>query len=335
MYSICGLALRLRDLFKWEKGLPPWVEKDSSEVLEWIEAKESKWETHTDKNYAEISINARKFDPFDTIGINAVLEPHSIIYGAGYAHSLKPTFFLAAIEDKKEVSGYVVYTLGRELARDLLTIPALSQNGCVLMRQESAKLFLWDKIFYINKSSRPALSLALESCGLKEQDPEAIKHGMIRILAEQEETYIYHEIGELHDTVFDRDIWREIIAAFPLSPVEFLARAVKDLLADTNEFGTLRNIIKKRKTASLAFYVAFIDGLVKEFFPGLLISFREFTISREWDIIDQAVTKGHNTAKKHAELITFLYREGIRKDDMKWAGAEIQKRLLGKYMKKG
>ena len=35
LYSICGLALRLRDLYKWEKGLDPWVEKDSSEVLEW------------------------------------------------------------------------------------------------------------------------------------------------------------------------------------------------------------------------------------------------------------------------------------------------------------
>ena len=25
LYSICGLALRLRDLYKWEKGLDPWV----------------------------------------------------------------------------------------------------------------------------------------------------------------------------------------------------------------------------------------------------------------------------------------------------------------------
>ena len=30
LFSICGLALRLRDLYKWEKGLDPWVEKDSS-----------------------------------------------------------------------------------------------------------------------------------------------------------------------------------------------------------------------------------------------------------------------------------------------------------------
>ena len=27
-YSICGLAMRLRDLYKWENGFEPWLEKD-------------------------------------------------------------------------------------------------------------------------------------------------------------------------------------------------------------------------------------------------------------------------------------------------------------------
>ena len=36
LYSVCGLALRLRDLYKWEKRLDPWVEEDSSKILEWI-----------------------------------------------------------------------------------------------------------------------------------------------------------------------------------------------------------------------------------------------------------------------------------------------------------
>ena len=36
-YSICGLALRLRDLYKWENELDPWIEKDAAQVLDWIE----------------------------------------------------------------------------------------------------------------------------------------------------------------------------------------------------------------------------------------------------------------------------------------------------------
>ena len=129
MYSICGLALRLRDLYKWEQGLPPWEERDSSEVLEWIESKENQWEKCIDNEFADISLNGRKYVPFDTAGINAVLEPQNFFYGAGYGRSLKPTFFLAAIEEKSKINGTMVYTLNRELARDLLTIPALAQEG--------------------------------------------------------------------------------------------------------------------------------------------------------------------------------------------------------------
>ncbi len=330
MFSICGLALRLRDLYKWERGLPPWQESDSAKVLEWIEAKENKWEDYPEDGFKELTINGEKFDPFDTVEINTILEPHQIFYGAGYARSLKPTFFLADIAEKTDNNGNIVYTLGRELARDLLTIPALTQDDCVLLRQESAKLFLWDSIFYIKKSARPALKFALASCGLKNQEPKALQPHLTKILAVLKDNYIYHEIGELHDTDFDRKIWREVIAAFPYSPVEYLARAVKDLLADTNKFGTLQHIIRKRKTASLAFYAAFLDGLAKEFFPELLTSFQEFTQTGDWGVIDLAVTSGNQKAKQHAALITDLYQEGVRRNDNKWAETEIQKHLLGK-----
>ena len=32
LYSICGLALRLRDLYKWENRLDPWIENDPLSV---------------------------------------------------------------------------------------------------------------------------------------------------------------------------------------------------------------------------------------------------------------------------------------------------------------
>ena len=141
-----------------------------------------------------------------------------------------------------------------------------------------------------------------------------MRNRLAGILAAQKETYIYHEIGEIHDTVFDRDLWREIIAAFPFSPVEYLARAVKDLLADTNEYGTLQHIVKERNTAALAFYVAFLDGLPKEFFPELPASFQEFTQTRlESSIKPYPADTG--LLQKTAGLIMDLYQEGVRKKD--------------------
>jgi hypothetical protein len=171
------------------------------------------------------------------------------------------------------LNGTRIFVLERELARDLLTIPALSQDNCVLLRQDSARLYLWDSIFYIKKSARPALEFALINCGIQDQQPETLQRNLAGILEAQKGSYIYHEIGELKESVFDRDIWREIIGAFPYSPVEYLARAVKDLLADTNEFRTLQHIIRERNDAALGFYVAFLDGLMKEFFPQLPVSF--------------------------------------------------------------
>ena len=141
-------------------------------------------------------------------------------------------------------------------------------------------------------------------------------------------------MGELQDASFDRESWREIVAAFPFSPVEFIARALKDLLADTCEFGTLHHIIQKRQSAGLAFYVAFIEGLAKEFFPEIGIAFQEFAGSEDWRAIEQAVAQGYQNAQKHTHMILDIYRLGRDKGDLEWSEVEIQKRILGKYIKR-
>jgi len=328
LYSICGLALRLRDLYKWEKDLDPWIEKDSSEILEWIGDKEQRWEALVEENFNEIEIHGRKYDPFDTTRINAVLKPYGYFYGAGYARSLKPTFFLAVVETTQKVNGHPVVVLGRELARDLLTLPALTQNNCILIRQESAKLFFWDQMFYIKKSGRRALKFALDNFGLKGQSPEELHRSLSKMVAAETDTYIYHELGELLDTTFDGNIWREVIATFPHTPIELLARTVKDLLADTNEYGTLRYITQKRRTASLAFYVAFLESLTKELFPEIIDAFGEFMHTRDWGVIDRATLAGYDTAKYHAQAIIDIFQKGMRDHNERWIENEVAMRLL-------
>jgi len=333
LYSICGLALRLRDLYKWEKELSPWIEKDSSEILDWIGDKEQLWERLADKKYSNLTIGDKSYDPFDTAEINAVLEPQGLLYGAGYAFSLKPTFFLAMIKNKSQSGGYTVYTLERELARDLLTLPVLSQDKLILLRSDAARLYIWDQIAFIKKSGRPALRFALQHCGLKEQHPEALRQHLSTIVAAQKDNFIYHEIGEMKDSAFDPDIWRELIAAFPHSPVELFARAVKDLLADTNRHGTLCYLIKHHKTAALGFYVAFQDGMIKELFPELRTAFRDFTKLLDWRIIEEAVSSGYRNAKKYTEKIVQIFQTGRKNQQMQWVKKEIERRLLGKIIK--
>jgi len=142
------------------------------------------------------------------------------------------------------------------------------------------------------------------------------------------ETYIYHELGELKDTDFDREAWRDIIATFPHSVIEFFVRAVKDLLADTNDHGKLRYIIRERKAGSLGLHAAFLDGLRKELFPELLEAFMEFKNTGDWASVEQARTKGYQTARTHAEAVCEIYRKGKKKNDMTWAEKEIQQNVL-------
>ncbi len=328
LYSICGLALRLRDLYKWEMGLDPWVEKDSSELLEWIGEKEEEWERLGEKGFQDITIHGKAHDPLDLEGINAILEPEGLLYGAGYVQSLKPTFFLAALEEKRQLNGYNIYLLGREFARDLMTLPALSQDNNVFLRRESAMLFLWDKILFLKKSGRHALSMGLELYGVDQKEPDSLRRNLERISRAELETYLYHEIGEMEDRIFDRRIWREIVSAFPFTPIELLARTLKDLIADTNPQGTLMHVIGERKKASLALYVAFLDGLRKELFPEIIDAFLRFSRTGEWGVIEQSVSKGFAKAKRNAEGLMRIFRQGKAKGDMGWAEREIGKTLL-------
>jgi len=334
LYSTCGLALRLRDLYKWEHGLNPWEEKDTSEILDWIGEKEARWEKLADAKHTKITIEGKDYDLFDTPAINAVLEPRGFLYGAGYAFSLKPTFFLAEIENKTLNNGYTVYALGRERARDLLTLPALTQTQQILLRTDSAKLFLWDQMTYIKKSGRSALKFALKNCGLEKQNTEAIQQHLPTILTAQKDNYIYHEIGELSDSTFDPEIWRELIAAFPHSPIELLARSLKDLLADTHPSGTLHHLVENRKMAGLGFYTAFLDGMLKELFAQMQHAFNDFTKTLNWRIIRETAVEGHQHAKRLASEMIELFQKGKKRKQMRWAKDQIEQRLLAEIKRR-
>ncbi len=333
LYSVCGLALRLRDLFKWDQSLPPWQEREAAEVLTWIGEKETHWETLEDREFEDLTIDGRQYDPFDTQNINNVLASRNLFYGAGYAHSLKPTFFLAPIISKKEIEGIPVYCLGRELARDLLTLPAMTQSGEIVLRTEAAKLYLWDQIAYIKKSARPALETALAACNIGGSDSNAIKANFDTIFHIVKNTYIRHELGEIKDRTFDLEIWRKIVSQFRHTPVELLARAVKDVLADTHPSGAISRVVENRETAALGFYAAFFDGLGKEIFPHIRKGFIAFTQTSDWRVMLDGVDRCRESATAIAHQMTEIFLEGENCKDRRWTAATVDRRLIAPRLK--
>ena len=327
-YSICGLALRLRDLYKWEKQLAPWEEHDPAEILAWIDRKERLWENLQNLDFEPIDIGGRVFDPFDVKGINAQLAAQDLFYGAGYAQSLKPSFVLGRIDARLGHNGLVVLHLGSELARDLLTLPALSQDNAVVLRKEAARLFVWDQIFYITPSRRPYLAFALHHAGIKNAEPANLQGNFAALLEELHGVFVQHEIGERCDTVFDTDLWRAMIAAFPHSPVELLLRAVKDALADSGPHGPLPKIVAQRDAVSLGFYLVFHDGLGRQLFPQFRRVFDDFARTGKWAVVEAAVRGVHRQASAHAARLKELYAEGRRRDNLEWTRRQVQQEFI-------
>lgn len=324
LYSVCGLAMRLRDLYKWEHDIPFWQEGDADRVLDWIGTKEATWEAVMSEEFAPLQINGSRFDPFDSRGINAALNPHGFYYGAGYAHSLKPTFFVAQIVETTLAAGHTVWHLGREHARDLLTLPAFSQDGQIVLRNEAGRMFLWDQIMYINKAGRRPLALAMQACGVPDAEPETLRSHIDKVLDAQQMVYLWHEVGELEEQIFDRHQWRKILADHPHTVVELFARALKDILADTGARGALSVILAHRNAAALGLYMAFGKGLFPVMCSELVGAFDRFISNSEWAVLESAAREIRRKATAYTHQVLDIYHGGRKRKNKAWTRRTIE-----------
>ncbi len=306
-YTICGLLLRLTDLYRWTEGIEHGVKIDNSELMDWIGEKEKRWKKIRGKKYKKIKIDGRNFDPFDLAGINELLEPEGFIYGAGYVAAMKPSFFLAEKRESRMEDGHKIFVLGRELARDLITSPALLQGESIFVRTMPARSFFWHKIEEYKFTGKDVLKRAFSHYGIDLDNLKDVRD-VDRVIEGEIESFIHHEIGEAKDMIFPEEKWEEIVSAFPSTHTEKFARAVKDVLADTNEHGTLKFIIDNKKRGSLAFYAAFIDGFRKMIFPEVALAFESF--EGDWGIIDTARQSGNKRARGYAKRLIELYENG-------------------------
>jgi hypothetical protein len=151
---------------------------------------------------------------------------------------------------------------------------------------------------------------------------------MEAILEDEVNVYIRHELGEVYENLFPVDTWRELIAAFPQSPIELLVRALRDLLADTNDHGTLNFIIREKKAASLGFFTAFLDGLRRELFPEMRRVFGDFVETGDWGPVEAARRGAHEKASRHVNRILSAFEDAKEKGRPDLAAGEIERTIL-------
>ncbi len=317
-YSLCGLLLRLRDQYRWERGFEPWVEINHSEILTWISEKERLWENLAEEGIQDIKTGDYNFSPFDLEAINRILKSEGFFYGAGFIGGLRPSFFLGNLQGSWREEDFDIYLLDKEIARDTGAMPALLQGKVILLRKEPLRYSLWDKLKDARaKMKETALSFSFKAYGLDEKKvsraPEEIKVDMERIIDEEMRSYLHHELGEAYVSAFLGEEWKELLSLFPKTRIEQMIRGVKDIMADTTEKGMLRHIIEHKKVGSLGFYVSQLGGFGRVIFNEIFEAYKKFLETGNLDLINDARRLGYEKAKDYALRLLEIYK---RKEEM-------------------
>jgi hypothetical protein len=290
-YSLCGLLLRLRQLYKWEHGLKPWQEPEPDAVLAWVAEQESVWDSLEDAPWQPLIWGGETFEPQEVEEVNQRLLPLGLAYGAGLSRGLQPTFFLGELAEARRRGELTILILGPELARDLDGTPALCQGSLIYARKEALAFYLWDRLADPGQQNNEFLKIALAGHGLKLKDllkdPEAHQEQFQELLAAELEAAIHHEIGEALEPSL-RQALPAVLASYPQTRVEHWARGLKDALAEVNEWGRLAYLIETRNLSSLALMLAWRPGLYPLLMPELDPACRRVAAQGDWQALEEA-----------------------------------------------
>ena len=310
-FSMCGLLLRMRNLFKWEHQLPPWQEEAPQVMLEWVDQREEAWEGCRDQEPQPITLGGRQFDPFDVDGLEELLAPAGLVYGAGRAGGLLPAFFLGRLARSWSLDGLTVIELGEELTQDLFFLPGLRQGRRVFLRPAPLGYLIWDLLTDPRPGRARLVKLGLKGYGLERSQviQEANWQGLEPIIAGELKGVLWHELGETRGGELASGLLHWALAQHPGSDVEFFVRAVKDLLADTCPGGRLDSIIQERAAGTLGFYPAWLGGYIRMLFPEIDAAVLLFDQSEDWAEVDQVRLLGWQRAQEAVGLLEEIRAE--------------------------
>jgi hypothetical protein len=306
-YTLCVYLLKMREFYRWEQGYPYGATLQSDAVGDWLSTREGLWESLVEHDFAPLRIEGRKYDPFDCEAVNRALEPHQLLYSAGFGNKAKAHFFLARLEKKIEHSGYRVYVSSEELARDLTAPPAMSRHGEIFIRRESLRRMVWEKLEEW-RWNRPDNAMGR---AIRYYDFDGSLETALEQMTDTEiEALVLHEIGEVQAGQALGEAWREMLDTFPRSKLELMARAVRDHLADC--LSTLPVLLERQHPPSLHFYFANLSGMRKQIYPALLRAYDHWVKSGDAGELERQVEAGRRHWLQVAQDLVALHESRVR-----------------------
>jgi len=308
-YTLCVYLLKMREYFRWENGYSYNDSLPKEEVGNWVQKREYLWESLEKENFIPLSIDGKKFDPFDTDNINKALAPKGYVYSGGIGLRAAPHFFLAKLESKEVYNDFTMYVSADECARDLTAPPAMTQGKNVFIRRESLRRLLWEKFQDWNwHKYENAMAKALSYYEFKNDIDSALD----KMTDNELEAVALHEIGEFIATLELGERWREMVISLPRSRTEIMTRAVKDLLADC--LSTLPGLIENYNPASLHFYAANLVAMRKELFPSFQNAYHSWVETNDLKPLKKLVAEG----VKHWSDLAYKMLEGYEREQEDW-----------------
>jgi hypothetical protein len=262
--TICTFLLEMREYYRWEMDIPYGARLPKDELGDWLNARESLWDTVEEEAFAPLPVSGSGIDPFEADDVNRALVPLGLVYSSGLGRFRKPHFVLAELKRAEVREGVKVYVAGCEYARDLIAPPAAMRDGAIFLRMDAVRRLLWNKFEEWQwREKDTALGRAFAHYDF-ERD---IEHGLDRMSDAESEAMILHEVGEARAEKLLGEDWPAMLGQLTSKHAELLARAVRDHLADC--LVTLPTLLEREAYGSLHFYLANLSGLRRALFPAL------------------------------------------------------------------
>ncbi len=303
-YSLCTYLLKMREFYRWHKGLDFTASLSSETIGQWIEAKEALWQSLEAEDFVPIPLKGQRFDPFDYENINRQLVPRSLLYGSGYGRFGRPVFFLAELLRVERLGDCTLFVAGKEYARELSAPPAMAQGKTLLVRSESVKRMLWEKIEEGEWRGRHApLQRAMAEHAFSEDASKALEKMTESVI---EDIIIPHEMGEAMAGEILGEAWDAMLMAMTATQGEIMARAARDHLADC--LWTLPRMLERRRSGAIHAYFAMFSAVQKALFPALFRAYKAWMASRDLTPLEEAVERGRTHWMTIAQRATELHR---------------------------
>ena len=256
-YSLCIYLLRMREFYRWRFNIPLTQRLNTNSVGEWISRMEFHWDDIEASEFEPITLHDKSFEPFDSAAINDHLAPNGLVYSAGYGRLGQPHFVLAKLINQHTDSTISRFECGEELARDSITMPAMTQKHTVFIRHDSIKRHIWQMIDEW-RLKKPAGPLARIADHYQLLDLSIAEVQLERCASDLSAIYREHERGEVAAGELLGEPYHHLLQTSMGTRNEFYLRAIRDILADT--LTTWPYLLKKHSGIELDFWLASVTG---------------------------------------------------------------------------